>query len=151
MPRTTRAAAKAQTDPVFEISPADDDPTTVALPPTPKPERELLRSITPNSFDGGEVEKHIEDDMAGKKGKGKTKKRSNKAKKAKKAKDDTTDASPTDGGEVSDANGKASVDADDDGLVDAEPQSVRGAEPRNENGTCRTIICASALLLNLVY
>jgi hypothetical protein len=146
MPRTTRAAAKAQTDPVFDISPAEDDPATVALPSTPKPEHEALGNITPHSFDGGEVVKPIEDDMAGKKAKGKAKKRGNKAKKTTRAKDNATDASPMDEGEFSDADGNANEDGIvDDGFVDTRPQTVRGAASGAGNGTCRIINCASAL------
>src|ERR1700712_1255786 len=100
MPRTTRAAAKAQhPDPIFDLdtSPAagvSTDPANIELPATPKPEREPLRSITPNSVDGGEVDKPADDDIAGKKAKGKGKKRT-KGKKGKKTK--ATDvASPMD-------------------------------------------------------
>jgi hypothetical protein len=145
MPRTTRAAAKAQTDPVFEISAAEDDPATVALPLTPKPEREPLGSITPHSFDGGEVEKPIEDDLAGKKPKGKAKKRSNKAKKAIKAKGNATDASPMDEGEVSDVDENANADPGvDDELVDMEPRTARVAASGIGNGMYRFINCESA-------
>ena len=71
MPRTTRAAAKAQAEHVEPVG------LTVA----PDAKRDPLRSITPNSFDGSpEAERPIEDDAAKKK-KAKAKGRKKKAKK----------------------------------------------------------------------
>jgi hypothetical protein len=82
MPRTTRAAAKAQAEPL-------------GLTVAPDAKRDPLRSVTPNSFEGSpEAEKPIEEDAAKKK-KAKAKGRKKKAKKdapAEENNDDDNDA-----------------------------------------------------------
>jgi hypothetical protein len=82
MPRTTRAAAKAQAEHVEPVG------LTVA----PDAKRDPLRSITPNSFEGSpEAERPAEEDAAKKKSKPKGRK-----KKAKKDETSTTDDGPAD-------------------------------------------------------
>jgi hypothetical protein len=71
MPRTTRAAAKAQAEPL--------DPLGLSV--TADGKRDPLRNMTPNSFDGStEAERPIEEDAAKKK-KPKAKGRKKKTKK----------------------------------------------------------------------
>ena len=158
MPRTTRAATKAQhADPVFdlEISPAAEagaDPTTLDSPATPNPDREPLRSITPNSVEGGDMEKPQDDDIAAKKDKAKGKKRS-KGKKSKKPK--ATDVASLVEGDAAESNG---IDVDDahgdNGSVDAvaQPPTVQDSQPRNNNGNwTRLTNCASASVSIPIY
>jgi hypothetical protein len=100
MPRTTRAAAKAQAEHV--------EPLGLALAADAK--RDALRSITPNSVDGSaEAEKPIEEDAA--------KKKKSKAKgRKKKGKKDASDD-------------KAKADDDDEPAGEADRDGIEGVSP----------------------
>ena len=89
MPRKTRAAAKAQEAILADV---DDAPQEVPLPPTPKRDREPLRSITPNSVDSLDNERPAPDEMS--KAKGKKGKKGGAKKKGKKTKAETVNEEP---------------------------------------------------------
>ena len=89
MPRKTRAAAKAQEAILADV---DDAPQEKSLPPTPKRDREPLRSITPNSVDSLDNERAGAEEMS--KAKAKKGKKGGAKKMGKKAKAKTVDEEP---------------------------------------------------------
>ena len=95
MPRTTRAAAKAQAEHVEPLG------LTVAL----DAKRDPLRSVTPNSGEGSpETEKPIEEDAAKKK-KAKAKGRKKKAKKDAPAEENNDNDNDDDADQEADGDG----------------------------------------------
>jgi hypothetical protein len=135
--RTTRAAAAraAVAGQLDNKDSTSERVTTIALPSYG---REPLRSITPNSIDGGDIEKPTDDEtMPTKKAKAKGKKKAARTKKGcQKAKTNMAGGAPT-----IDEYGSGPVPADSekdigDNRADVAPQGecVAGVEPRN--GTC---------------
>ena len=82
MPRTTRAAARAQEDIVTDYA-ITERAVETPLPPSPGKDREPLGELTPNSVDG-QSGKFVEADPPAKKGKGGAKGKKGKGKKGSK-------------------------------------------------------------------
>jgi hypothetical protein len=126
MPRKTRAAAKAE-DPVF----ADiDAPQDIALPPTPKREREPLRSITPNSVDSLDNERVGVEEMA--KPKGKKGKKAAGKKKGKKDKVEKMDEQPEMIEETAEEPAEDAVEESPDATAAAKQEPAAVSEPNQE-------------------